>query len=89
LYRALDFLQRQTIQHAKKNSAIAIVRLVGVGPRKRLIDSESSAVWWPQPSCPPGIRPIQLAARMKMKIVPKNQNVFSTRCAPMTLSRRS
>ena len=31
----------------------------------------------------------QFAARMKMKMVPKNQNVRSTRCGPMMPSRKS
>ena len=35
-----------------------------------------------------GNEAIQLAARMKMKMVPKNQNVRSTRCGPMMLSRK-
>ena len=47
------------------------------------------AVWCPHPIVPtPGMRPIQFAARMKMKMVAKNQNVRSTRCVPMMLSSR-
>ena len=43
----------------------------------------------PQPIVPaPGISPNQFVARMKMKIVAKNQNVFFTSPGPMMLSRK-
>ena len=62
----------QTIQQAKKTSAIASVRLTSaLAPRKNgSLEHEASAVWCPQPIEPtPGISPTQFAARMKMKIV--------------------
>src|SRR5437773_5250909 len=48
-----------------------------------------TAVGCPQPIEPtPGIKPTQFAARMKMKIVAKNQNVRRIRCGPMMPSRK-
>src|SRR5262249_684528 len=42
------------------------------------------APWCPQPMVPtPGIRPIQFAARMKMKMLAKNQNVRPAKWVPM------
>jgi len=40
-------------------------------------------VWLPQPIDPtPGMRPIQFAERIKMKIVAKYQKVLSVKCGP-------
>ena len=87
-----DSCSAQTIQHAKKTSAMASVRFrSALAPRKqRLVDVKPSAVWCPQPIVPtPGNQTDQLATRMKMKIVAKNQNVRLTRCGPMMPSRKS
>ena len=80
----------QTIQRAKKTSDIASVRFrSALAPRKSGWSIENPwSVRWPQPIVPtPGKRLIQLAARMKMKTVAKNQKVRLTRCGPMMLSR--
>ena len=81
----------QTIQQAKKTSAMASVMFTSaLAPRKSGTSSwKPAAVTWPQPIEPtPGIRPNQFAARMKMKTDPKNQKVRSTRWWPMTPSRK-
>ena len=76
----------QTIQQAKKMSAMANVRFRSAfAPRKSgWSTSKPLGVWCPQPIVPtPGMRPSQFADKMKMKIVARNQNVRLTNCGPM------
>ena len=85
-----DACSPHAIHDAKKTSAIASVMFTSALPPRNSGCSmmKPSAVRWPHPIEPtPGIRPVQFEARMKMKMLPKNQNVRSTRGRPIMPSR--
>ena len=78
------------IQQAKKTSAMASVMFrSALAPAEQwLVDLEAvRGLMSPPDRAHAGNQTHQLAARMKMKIEAKNQNVRSTRCGPMIPSR--